>query len=90
MTIITSAFFRLCQPLPGGGGGSQAEPVKLNLVDIVDIDTECRVPIVLEMEDLTLDGLVMGAGLESSSHRHGLIPSRRFVRVDYIPGAAEA
>ena len=37
------------------------------------------------MDDLTLDGLVMGAGLESSSHRHGLIPSRRFVRLDYIP-----
>ena len=29
-------------------------------------------PIVPEMEDLSLGGLVMGTGLETSSHRHGL------------------
>ena len=75
--------------------GAKLSPVKLNLVDILDIDTERRVvrceplvrvgslmsaldrlgwtlPIVPEMEALTLGGLVTGAGLESSSHRHGL------------------
>ena len=75
--------------------GAKAHPVKLDLVDILAIDTERRVvrceplvrvgslvtaldrlgwtlPIVPEMEDLTLGGLVMGTGLETSSHRHGL------------------
>ena len=79
----------------GHEAGAKAHPVKLNLVDILTIDTERRVvrceplvtvgrlvtaldrlgwtlPIVPEMEDLTLGGLVMGTGLETSSHRHGL------------------
>ena len=79
----------------GHEAGAKAHPVKLNLVDILAIDTERRVvrceplvtvgrlvtaldrlgwtlPIVPEMEDLTLGGLVMGTGLETSSHRHGL------------------
>ena len=88
---------RMCtvSPYQEQEAGAKLSPVKLNLVDILDIDTERRVvrceplvrvgslmtaldrlgwtlPIVPEREDLTLGGLVMGAGLESSSHRHGL------------------
>lgn len=88
----------MCEVSPAQGEqeqGAKVNPVKLNLVDILDIDTERRVvraeplvrvgslvaaldrlgwtlPIVPEMEDLTLGGLVMGTGLETSSHRHGL------------------
>jgi len=132
-------------------------PIKINLVDILEIDTDRRtvrceplvtmgqltatldqlgwtIPIVPELDDLTIGGLVMGTGIETSSHRFGLfqhicksyelvladgslvecspytdpelfysipwsygtlgfltsveieiIPSRRFVRLDYIP-----
>ncbi|XP_043236825.1 delta(24)-sterol reductase-like [Amphibalanus amphitrite] len=69
--------------------------IDVNLVDILDIDTERQVvrlepmvtmgqltatlnplgwtlPIIPEMDDLTVGGLVMGTGVESSSHRFGL------------------
>lgn len=132
-------------------------PINVNLVDILDINTEKRtvrceplvtmgqltatldhlgwtIPIVPELDDLTIGGLVMGTGIETSSHKFGLfqhicrsyelvladgsvvecsaqsdpdlfysvpwsygtlgflasveidiIPSRRFVRLDYTP-----
>ena len=67
-------------------------PVKINLVDILEVDTRRRVvvceplvslaqlmarldragwtlPIVPDLDQLTVGGLVMGAGLETSSHR---------------------
>ena len=67
-------------------------PVKVNLVDILEVDTRRRVvvceplvslaqlmarldragwtlPIVPDLDQLTVGGLVMGAGLETSSHR---------------------
>ena len=132
-------------------------PVKVNLVDILEVDPRRRVvvcephvslaqltarldragwtlPVLPELDQLTVGGLVMGAGIESASHRRGLfqhicrsyelvlpdgslvqcspqsdpdlfysipwsygtlglltkveieiVPSRRFVRLDYIP-----
>lgn len=74
---------------------SRMFPVKINLVDILEIDTERRtvrceplvsmgqltatldnlgwtIPIVPELDDLTVGGLVMGTGIETSSHIHGL------------------
>jgi len=70
-------------------------PIKVNLVDILDIDTERKVvrceplvtmgqltatldqlgwtiPILPELDDLTVGGLVMGTGIETSSHNYGL------------------
>ena len=139
------------------GQSSKMFPVKINLVDILEIDTRRRVvvceplvslahlmaqldragwtlPVLPELEQLTVGGLVVGAGIETASHRHGLfqhicrsyelvlpdgslvecspqsdpelfysipwsygtigfltrveieiVPSRRFVRLDYIP-----
>ena len=153
----------MCAAKSGWSQGEQSEtsskmyPVKINLVDILEIDVRRRVvvceplvtmahlmsrldragwtlPIRPELEQLTVGGLVMGAGIETSSHRHGLfqhicrsyelvladgslvecspqsdpelfysipwsygtigfltkveieiVPSRRFVRLDYIP-----
>ncbi|KAB7501494.1 Delta(24)-sterol reductase [Armadillidium nasatum] len=69
--------------------------IKINLVDILEIDTRkqtvrCEplvtmgqltkvlvdlgwtIPIVPEMDDLTVGGLVMGTGIETSSHKYGL------------------
>ena len=39
------------------------------------------IPIVPELDDLTIGGLVMGTGIETSSHRFGLFQHicRRFV-----------
>ncbi|CAI6345117.1 unnamed protein product [Macrosiphum euphorbiae] len=36
------------------------------------IESGWTVPVALDMEDLTIGGLVMGTGLESSSHKFGL------------------
>jgi len=70
-------------------------PIKVNLVDILEIDTEERtvrceplvtmgqlthtldrlgwtIPILPELDDLTVGGLVMGTGIETSSHKYGL------------------
>ena len=70
-------------------------PIRVNLVDILDIDPVRRVvrceplvtmgqltatldrlgwtiPILPELDDLTVGGLVMGTGIETSSHRYGL------------------
>lgn len=70
-------------------------PIKVNLVDILEIDTEGRtvrceplvtmgqltatldslgwtIPILPELDDLTVGGLVMGTGIETSSHKFGL------------------
>ena len=30
------------------------------------------IPVLPEMDDLTVGGLVMGTGIETSSHKHGL------------------
>jgi len=69
--------------------------ININLVDILDIDTEKRVvkcePMVTmgqlnrtlnrlgwtiavlpELDDLTVGGMVMGTGIETSSHKYGL------------------
>ncbi len=69
--------------------------IKVNLVDVLDIDTERRtitceplvsmgqlthtldklgwtIPILPELDDLTVGGLVMGTGIETSSHKYGL------------------
>jgi len=69
--------------------------VEVNLVDILEVDTERQVlrvepmvtmgqltatinplgwtiPVLPEIDDLTVGGLVMGTGIESTSHRHGL------------------
>ena len=145
------------QPPAASQERSKMYPVRVNLVDILDIDTERRtvrceplvtmgqlmstldkygwtLPIVPELDDLTIGGLVMGTGIETSSHKYGLfqhicrsyeliladgsivecspysdpelffsipwsygtvgfltcveidiIPSRRFVKMDYIP-----
>ena len=74
---------------------SKMYPIKVNLVDILEIDTVKRtvrceplvsmgqltstldslgwtIPIVPELDDLTVGGLVMGTGIETSSHRFGL------------------
>jgi len=70
-------------------------PIKVDLVDILEIDTEekfvrCEpmvtmgqlsytldrlgwtIPVLPELDDLTVGGLVMGTGVETSSHRFGL------------------
>ncbi|XP_792094.3 delta(24)-sterol reductase [Strongylocentrotus purpuratus] len=67
----------------------------INLVDILDIDTERQtmkveplatmgqitamlnplgwtLPVLPELDDLTVGGLIMGVGIESSSHKYGL------------------
>ncbi|XP_072173012.1 delta(24)-sterol reductase-like [Diadema setosum] len=67
----------------------------INLVDILDVDTERQVmrveplatmgqitatlnplgwtlPVLPELDDLTVGGLIMGVGIESSSHKYGL------------------
>jgi len=69
--------------------------VAVNLIDILEIDTEKKtvrveslvtmgqlsaalnqlgwtIPIVPELDDLTVGGLVMGTGIETSSHKYGL------------------
>lgn len=69
--------------------------IKIDLVDILEVDTERQVvrveplvsmgqltatlnplgwtiPVLPEIDDLTVGGLVMGTGIESSSHRYGL------------------
>ncbi|KAJ8950390.1 hypothetical protein NQ314_007929 [Rhamnusium bicolor] len=69
--------------------------VKVNLVDILEVDTEKQIvrveplvsmgqltatlnpmgwtiPVLPEIDDLTVGGLVMGTGIESSSHKYGL------------------
>lgn len=69
--------------------------VKVNMVDILELDTEKRtvrveplvtmgqltatldplgwtLPFVPELDDLTVGGLVMGTGIETSSHKYGL------------------
>jgi len=69
--------------------------VAVNLMDILEIDTEKKtvrveslvnmgqltatlnslgwtIPILPELDDLTIGGLVMGTGVESSSHKYGL------------------
>ncbi|XP_065566869.1 delta(24)-sterol reductase-like [Artemia franciscana] len=69
--------------------------VKVNLMDVLDIDVEKKIvrveplvsmgqltatldplgwtiPILPELDDLTVGGLVMGTGIESSSHKYGL------------------
>ncbi|GAU92811.1 hypothetical protein RvY_04844 [Ramazzottius varieornatus] len=69
--------------------------IKINLMDILDVDTERRVvrveplvtmgqitatlnplgytlPVVPELDDLTIGGLIMGVGIETSSHIYGL------------------
>lgn len=74
---------------------SRMYPVKVNLVDILEIDADKRtvrceplvsmgqltatlddlgwtIPIVPELDDLTVGGLVMGTGIETSSHKFGL------------------
>ncbi len=37
------------------------------------------IPIVPELDDLTVGGLVMGTGIETSSHKYGLFQVRRIV-----------
>ena len=39
---------------------------------IITINFRFTVPIVPEIGDLTIGGLVMGGGLESTSHKYGL------------------
>jgi len=74
---------------------SKMFPVKVNLVDILEIDADKKtvrceplvsmgqltatldslgwtIPIVPELDDLTVGGLVMGTGIETSSHIYGL------------------
>jgi len=74
---------------------SKMFPIKVNLVDILEIDAEKKtvrceplvsmgqltstldalgwtIPIVPELDDLTVGGLVMGTGIETSSHIYGL------------------
>lgn len=74
---------------------ARMHPIKVNLVDILEIDPEARtvrceplvtmgqlthtldrlgwtIPIVPELDDLTVGGLVMGTGIETSSHKFGL------------------
>ncbi|XP_051788689.1 delta(24)-sterol reductase [Erpetoichthys calabaricus] len=69
--------------------------IQINLMDILDVDTERQVvhaeplvtmgqvttllnsmgwtlPVLPELDDLTVGGLIMGTGIESSSHIHGL------------------
>lgn len=69
--------------------------VKVNLVDILEIDVSRQVirveplvsmgqltamleplgwtiPVLPELDDLTVGGLVMGTGIETSSHKYGL------------------
>ncbi|KAJ8306436.1 hypothetical protein KUTeg_016981, partial [Tegillarca granosa] len=69
--------------------------INVNLIDILDIDTNKRtvkveplatmgqvtaflnplgwtLPVVPELDDLTVGGLIMGVGIETSSHKHGL------------------
>ncbi|CAB3359713.1 Hypothetical predicted protein [Cloeon dipterum] len=69
--------------------------VEVNLVDVLEIDTENKtvrveplvsmgqlsaslaplgwtIPIVPEIDDLTVGGLILGTGIESSSHQFGL------------------
>ncbi|XP_069088714.1 delta(24)-sterol reductase [Pleurodeles waltl] len=69
--------------------------IMINLMDILEVDTERRIvrveplvnmgqvtallnsigwtlPVVPELDDLTVGGLIMGTGIESSSHNHGL------------------
>lgn len=69
--------------------------ITINLMDILDVDTERQVvrveplvsmgqltahlnrmgwtiPVVPELDDLTVGGLLMGTGIESSSHTYGL------------------
>lgn len=69
--------------------------ITINLMDVLEVDTEKRVvrveplvsmgqltahlnrmgwtiPVVPELDDLTVGGLIMGTGIESSSHIYGL------------------
>ena len=69
--------------------------IKIDMPDILEIDTEKRIvtvepmvtigvlndfliargwtlPVVPELDDLTIGGLVMGGGIESTSHKYGL------------------
>ena len=69
--------------------------IKIDMPDILDIDTEKKIvtvepmvtigvlndfliargwtlPVVPELDDLTIGGLVMGGGIESTSHKYGL------------------
>ncbi|XP_067677801.1 delta(24)-sterol reductase-like [Haliotis asinina] len=69
--------------------------IEVNLIDILNIDTERRVvrveplasmgqvtaflnplgwtlPVLPELDDLTVGGLIMGVGIETSSHKYGL------------------
>ena len=36
------------------------------------------IPILPELDDLTVGGLVMGTGIETSSHKYGLFQVRMF------------
>ncbi|KAK2191875.1 hypothetical protein NP493_43g00011 [Ridgeia piscesae] len=70
--------------------------IRVNLVDVLGVDTEQRIvrveplatmgqitatlnplgwtlPIVPELDDLTVGGLIMGVGIETSSHKYGLM-----------------
>merc|ERR1711865_265842 len=53
-------------------------------------------PVVPEMDDLTVGGLINGTGIESSSHKYGtlalllsaklkLIPCKNYVKLTYTP-----
>ncbi|XP_077981530.1 delta(24)-sterol reductase-like [Glandiceps talaboti] len=69
--------------------------IKINLVDILEVDTNRQIvrvepmatmgqitatlnplgwtlPVLPELDDLTVGGLIMGVGIETSSHKHGL------------------
>ena len=41
------------------------------------------IPILPELDDLTVGGLVMGTGIETSSHKYGLFQVIIYI---YIPG----
>ena len=42
------------------------------LVDRVLVNAGLTLPVVPELDTLTIGGLLMGGGIESTSHKHGL------------------
>ena len=45
---------------------------KLKLLNRVLVKAGLTLPVVPELDTLTIGGLLMGGGIESTSHKHGL------------------
>ena len=52
----------------------QVEPgVTIGRLNRVLVSRGLTLPVVPELDELTVGGLVMGGGIESTSHKHGLL-----------------